>query len=550
MWLAGLIALSMLSLFAQHSPDAGSLLNNPSGNLRNYRSYQYEEEVTSETGVAGTPTSIKMTTLVQAVNPGKYKRQMKSGATGQFTMLNDGKYLWIFTQAQHQYTKQALGPNGIEGLTGADGQFAKAMARGGSVASMLAGVEQSAKVIRSEFVELDGLQRDCWVVESRPEKGANSLISDVVLSYWIDKTLLIPLRTATSMKMAAGQNGTSEIKTSMRIHSLKLDLQIPDSVFVFTPAADAVEVADFISGAEVKSAQAIAAPAPKPILEGAPEAFVPNKKPISRTKPVYPEEARKEKVQGFVQMLVTIDRQGLVIDAESLTGPKLLRQAALDAVRQWRFEPVIRHGMPVMALAEVIEHFFLPLEMLNARREEENMQDRWDASQRIRELTRRFPRSAELILEDVEREPIEAGGPFRLSALSERAKAALKAGALQKATAFAREMLASHDQNNYNGDMIHDGNMVLGLVAMREGNIAQAKTYLLESGRTSGSPVLGSFGPSMNLAKELLEKGEKDVVLEYFSLCKVFWKLHPETLDLWSAKVREGGMPDFSMNLR
>ena len=87
-------------------------------------------------------------------------------------------------------------------------------------------------------------------------------------------------------------------------------------------------------------------------------------------------------------------KDALVIDAEVLTGPKLLRQAALDAVRQWRFEPVIRHSVPVMAFAEVREHFFLPEEMFNPRREE-SMQDDWTASQRTMELERRFPRSPE-----------------------------------------------------------------------------------------------------------------------------------------------------------
>jgi hypothetical protein len=40
------------------------------------------------------------------------------------------------------------------------------------------------------------------------------------------------------------------------------------------------------------------------------------------------------------------------------------------------------------------------------------------------------------------------------------------------------------------------------------------------------------------------------VVLQYFSLCRAFWKLRPETLDAWSATVRGGGMPDFGANLK
>ena len=46
----------------------------------------------------------------------------------------------------------------------------------------------------------------------------------------------------------------------------------------------------------------------------------------------------------------------------------------------------------------------------------------------------------------------------------------------------------------------------------------------MAAGATPGSPQLDSFGPNMTLAKELLEKGQPDVVLHYFALCKNFWE--------------------------
>ena len=62
--------------------------------------------------------------------------------------------------------------------------------------------------------------------------------------------------------------------------------------------------------------------------------------------------------------------------------------------------------------------------------------------------------------------------------------------------------------------------MVLGEVALRNGNIADAAQYLIASGKSSGSPALDSFGPNLSLAKALLEV---DVVLKFFDLCKAFW---------------------------
>ncbi len=60
-----------------------------------------------------------------------------------------------------------------------------------------------------------------------------------------------------------------------------------------------------------------------------------------------------------------------------------------------------------------------------------------------------------------------------------------------------------------------------------------------------------SFGPNMTLARLLLERGERDVVLEYFNLCRVFWKSGVERglLDRWSLVVKNGGMPEFAANL-
>ena len=102
--------------------------------------------------------------------------------------------------------------------------------------------------------------------------------------------------------------------------------------------------------------------------------------------------------------------------------------------------------------------------------------------------------------------------------------------------------LANGNKDDWNyGNAIYNGNVVLGLVALRQDNVADARRYLLESGKTPGSPVLGSFGPDFTLARELLEKGERDTVLEFLTLCKGFWKMGGDRLDAMTAEVRKGG---------
>jgi hypothetical protein len=92
--------------------------------------------------------------------------------------------------------------------------------------------------------------------------------------------------------------------------------------------------------------------------------------------------------------------------------------------------------------------------------------------------------------------------------------------------------------------------MVLGRIAVREGRIEDAKRFLIEAGKSPGSPQLDSFGPDMGLAKDLLEKGERDTVLEYFQLCRKFWEVGRRgKLDQWTKDVKAGKMPDFGLNL-
>ena len=53
----------------------------------------------------------------------------------------------------------------------------------------------------------------------------------------------------------------------------------------------------------------------------------------------------------------------------------------------------------------------------------------------------------------------------------------------------------------------------------------------------------------MMLAKELLEKGEKEIVLEYFQLCSKFWKSGRNRLKQWADVVEKGQVPNFRGNL-
>jgi protein TonB len=68
---------------------------------------------------------------------------------------------------------------------------------------------------------------------------------------------------------------------------------------------------------------------------------------INRVQPVYPPLARQTRVSGTVRLHAIISKDGSVQQLEVLQGHPLLVQAALDAVRQWRYRPTLLNGEPV-----------------------------------------------------------------------------------------------------------------------------------------------------------------------------------------------------------
>jgi len=75
--------------------------------------------------------------------------------------------------------------------------------------------------------------------------------------------------------------------------------------------------------------------------------------------PIYPEMARQARIEGAVRLNIVIDKQGRVMDIKVISGHPLLIPAALEAVKQWEYNPTLLNGQPVEVSTELSVPFVL-----------------------------------------------------------------------------------------------------------------------------------------------------------------------------------------------
>jgi len=81
---------------------------------------------------------------------------------------------------------------------------------------------------------------------------------------------------------------------------------------------------------------------------------------ISKVSPVYPQMAKSQHVSGNVLVDALIDATGKVTTMKVVSGPTLLHQAAMEALKQWKYQPATLDGQPVAMHLTVTLQFRLP----------------------------------------------------------------------------------------------------------------------------------------------------------------------------------------------
>ena len=75
--------------------------------------------------------------------------------------------------------------------------------------------------------------------------------------------------------------------------------------------------------------------------------------------PDYPAQAKSARVSGNVIVFLTIDEKGTVAEVQRTNGPEMLRRAAEEAARRWKFRPTVINGQPVRVSGYISFNFAL-----------------------------------------------------------------------------------------------------------------------------------------------------------------------------------------------
>jgi TonB family protein len=167
------------------------------------------------------------------------------------------------------------------------------------------------------------------------------------------------LRTAPLQPMSAVEEGpTSAVET------LQADVRLDRDRLPMTELRVLIPESLKVTQAEAATVRPVSVKRPPSLLSQLEPVNLPEDLSqgllLQKVPPSYPEQALKAGLQGAVVLQAWIDKDGSIRDLKLVNGSLLLGQAAVKAVKQWRYKPYLRNGVAVEAETYVTVNFKLP----------------------------------------------------------------------------------------------------------------------------------------------------------------------------------------------
>jgi outer membrane lipoprotein-sorting protein len=225
------LIISLVALRGEDLPDAAVLLERSAHALDGYKSYQFDYSLVDQSTTASGEISQRYFTSasIAGMTPGKVEVELRSPGVTQ-VLIYDGQTTTTYDVAQNTYLREP----------GRAGWTARPLQVGDARLPKNSDVTRST--IREETIDVDGEPHECWVIErsaSRPwpAPGLPSRREEIQETTWIDKKLWIDWQVISISATSSG----NPVQITARKTRLKLNPDLPNSMFTFTPPAGAKE---------------------------------------------------------------------------------------------------------------------------------------------------------------------------------------------------------------------------------------------------------------------------------------------------------------------
>src|SRR5438105_8846682 len=101
-------------------------------------------------------------------------------------------------------------------------------------------------------------------------------------------------------------------------------------------------------------------------------------------------------------------------------------------------------------------------------------------------------------------------------------------------------------EQGHSGDAIYTANLILSQTALDRNDLAASKRYLMEAAATTGAKSIEQNGLDTSVVRNLLQRGERDIVLEYLNRGRTLWPQGVQFITRWEGQIKAGRMPNFN----
>jgi thiol-disulfide isomerase/thioredoxin len=237
-----MIAIAQTTLVAPSTrPDPRELLKQSADAIKQFKTYQLESVIALDMRGGPFNEKLDLPSSISVRRPDKLRIESSSKA-GAITIVGDGQHTWIYLSTVKKYIKRAA----VESPEAS-------VINSGVLPKNLPDLTRSIKSVKltgEETIDVGGVKIPCWVVETVYDKiplpEQEVLILEAVQTTWITKDHRLNLQSTFAAKInLPGVDEPVEMTQSTHTTRVKLNPDLPESLFAFTPPAGAKETDDW-----------------------------------------------------------------------------------------------------------------------------------------------------------------------------------------------------------------------------------------------------------------------------------------------------------------